>query len=158
MEPENLLSQLRDVEAPDPISAWALAPGWWLLIVLLFVVIAGLTYFLISYWRKNRWRRESLRCLATLEHQASDYSNQQLLIEINQLLKRTLASAHNDRTCLQLTGQDWAKKLRTVTRNNQPILNDKDLQLLCDAIYTNQDITREAIDYGRFALWIRRLK
>ena len=50
MESEDPLSQLADIHLPDPVSIWPLAPGWWLVIVL---ILAGLCWLSIQYIRKT---------------------------------------------------------------------------------------------------------
>ena len=33
MNPEQLLSQLQPLRAPDPVGFWPMAPVWWLLLI-----------------------------------------------------------------------------------------------------------------------------
>ncbi|NVK88722.1 MAG: DUF4381 domain-containing protein [Gammaproteobacteria bacterium] len=43
---QELLKQLKDIHSPDPVSWWPLAPGWWIIIILLIISIGLLVYFL----------------------------------------------------------------------------------------------------------------
>jgi hypothetical protein len=43
---------LRDIHLPEPVSWWPPAPGWWLLLICIAVIIAGIVLF-----RKIRKRR-----------------------------------------------------------------------------------------------------
>ena len=51
---EMLREQLRDIQTPEPISWWPMAPRWWMLIVLGVV----LSVVLFRYLRKRQRERE----------------------------------------------------------------------------------------------------
>ena len=72
MNPSDPLSQLKDIHLPDAPGLWPIAPGWWILMILLISLIAATIYLVIYYYRKNRYRK-----LATL--QAKIIINQFLL-------------------------------------------------------------------------------
>jgi len=57
---EQLLQQLNDIAAPNAISWWPLAPGWWLLIILVLLSLVALAYYLYAQHRASAYRREAL--------------------------------------------------------------------------------------------------
>ncbi|MBV1915190.1 MAG: DUF4381 domain-containing protein [Pseudomonadales bacterium] len=61
MNPADPLSQLKDIHLPDAPGLWPLAPGWWILIVLLIALVSAAIYLVISYRRKNRYRKLATR-------------------------------------------------------------------------------------------------
>ncbi len=99
------LAQLRDIHLPEAISAWPPAPGWWILTAVLLALLATGIYQLIKKLRRNRYRRQALKQLLTLEQyreQPSIY-----LAQLNQLLKQTALAANTTMNVAGLTGQQW---------------------------------------------------
>ena len=92
------LAELRDIHLPDSVSAWPLAPGWWLLI---FVVCAGLTALLIAYVRRRRarlYRRQALQQLQQIRRHADNQ-----MVALLELLKQTVNSAYPNQHYSSLT-------------------------------------------------------
>ncbi|MGB0669190.1 MAG: DUF4381 domain-containing protein [Porticoccaceae bacterium] len=92
------LAELRDIHLPDSVSAWPLAPGWWLLI---FVACAGLTALLIAYTRRRRarlYRRQALLQLQQIEQHADNQ-----MAALLELLKQTVNSAYPNQRYSSLT-------------------------------------------------------
>ena len=69
MNSSDPLSQLKDIHLPGAPGLWPIAPGWWILLILLITVITVTIYLTIRYLRKNRYRK-----MATL--QAENIINQ----------------------------------------------------------------------------------
>ncbi|HAU18090.1 MAG TPA: DUF4381 domain-containing protein, partial [Marinobacter adhaerens] len=44
MNPQDPLSQLRDIHLPETGGLWPPAPGWWVLAILLIAVLAALVW------------------------------------------------------------------------------------------------------------------
>jgi len=106
MQPEQL--PLRDIHLPDPISFfWPLAPGWWLLLAFLLVLI------LVSIWilrlrKRNAPKRVALRNLKKLEK--LDNPKKQLQ-EISTLLRRFYITKYPRNEVASLTGEAWLEFL-----------------------------------------------
>lgn len=99
---------LRDLHLPEPVGWWPLAPGWWILLLLVTALLAyGL---LLAYWRwrHNAARRHALRELARYEADYLQHRNPVLLgKQLSQLLRRgMLAYAPRDEVA-GLTGDAW---------------------------------------------------
>lgn len=128
-EKEALLSQLNDVYAPPSVSAWPLAPGWWLMIALACGAIAGVIMGCIHWQKKraaNRYRRTATRYLNDIENKlrsdqliASDAMQQ-----VNVVSKQAYFAAYPYSRIDSAgdTGRKWLAKLeRTFPKQSAPI-------------------------------------
>lgn len=61
------LSQLRDIHLPAPIGWWPPAPGWWLLVCLLVLLLVSGIGLWVRYRRRTAIRRECLSALRACE-------------------------------------------------------------------------------------------
>jgi hypothetical protein len=61
------LAQLRDIHLPETISWWPLAPGWWVLIILLGLVTGWIIFKAVQRKRANLYRRQALAKLLEIE-------------------------------------------------------------------------------------------
>ena len=99
---------LRDLHLPEPVGWWPLAPGWWILLLLLAALVAyGLTRW-YQHHQRNAARRFALRSLARYEAEYLEHRNPVVLgKQLSQLLRRgMLAYAERDEVA-GLTGEDW---------------------------------------------------
>ena len=99
---------LRDLHLPEPVGWWPLAPGWWILLLLLAALVAyGLTRW-YQHRQRNAARRYALRTLSRYEAEYLEHRNPVVLgKQLSQLLRRgMLAYAERDEIA-GLTGEDW---------------------------------------------------
>mgnify|MGYP001823343341 CR=1 FL=1 len=97
------LQNLNDIVAPGPVAWWPLAPGWYVLAAVLFIVLAVLA---VRGWRRrqgNRYRRLAILELASLRERATAEGLRQVPV----LLKRTALSAWPRETVASLSGSAW---------------------------------------------------
>jgi hypothetical protein len=110
MDPQQI--PLRDLHLPELIGWWPLAPGWWLLIVL---VVAGLGYLLykaFNQWRRNAARRLALRELSRIQQDFRlGVDEISLAIELSELLRRTMLAYAPRNEVAGLTGAGWLRWL-----------------------------------------------
>ena len=104
------LADLKGIHLPEPVSWWPLAPGWWMLIVLIVAVITVSLYMGLRHYQRNAFRRQALQELQQLRHQA--LPAEQLLSAISQLIRRTVISSRQQRLEASLQGQDWQQFLQ----------------------------------------------
>lgn len=104
---ENVLP-LRDLHLPEPVSWWPLAPGWWVLLVLLALLLGYGLYRAYLRRRHNAPRRFALRELARYESDYLEHRNPVVLgKQLSELLRRgMLAYARRDEVA-GLTGEAW---------------------------------------------------
>ncbi|WP_322867529.1 DUF4381 domain-containing protein [Aquicoccus sp. G2-2] len=99
------LAKLHDIHLPTPVSWWPVAPGWWLLLIILCLIALALVI-----WRGGR--RQSLRVAAldelkTLRAHEAEVTPPQLATEIGVLLRR-VALSRDGRAVSYLSGAGWA--------------------------------------------------
>jgi len=106
---DDALKQLRDLHLPEPPGLWPLAPGWWL--VALLLVTAGLWLALRVYQARRRTRPYRL-AIGTLDHLLVAVREQRLpkrefADSVNELLKRVLIHGARRLDAAPLTGTAW---------------------------------------------------
>lgn len=102
----NPLEQLKPMIAPDPVSVWPLAPGWWLL----FCILAALALLAVWLWRHYQRQLPLKKAMADLKD-VDQLDPHQLAKLLNRFLKEYY---------LQLCGMDknltsyseWQKQLQ----------------------------------------------
>ncbi len=111
---QSLLEQLHDIHLPDTVSWWPLAPGWYLLIIILLLFI----FFLFRLSKKLRsaykekfihnYRRIALKQLKQLQ---SDYQQHQSITHyvaaLNGLLKQVAITAYGRSAVATLVDYHW---------------------------------------------------
>jgi len=91
------LDGMQDIVLPSPVEWWPLAPGWWALSAIAFVVSILLALAMVRHWRRNAYRRAALREL----RQAADIAT------VATLLKRTALAVYPRETVASLSGERW---------------------------------------------------
>ena len=100
---------LRDIELPEAISWWPLAPGWWLLLM----IIIGLSLLALYCLRKQREKKQALlphalQQLDAIENQFKQHRNtNELLQQVSMLLKQVAVEIEKPKQIARLSGQDW---------------------------------------------------
>ena len=96
MNPNDPLADLADIHLPNSISAWPLAPGWWVLIILTCAGLVAL-FILWSKWHASRlYRRQALAQLNSIEASNNKISSNSQLVATLELLKQTANTAYPD--------------------------------------------------------------
>ncbi len=157
MDPSTLLSQLKDVHAPDPITFWPLAPGWWLLAMLAVAAIASLCYLLLRKRLQGTWKRQTSQVFSELRSTYSQKPSTENLTQINRLLKQALSTAKHNRAYLHLCESEWAKALKDVQYKGESILHDQEITVLSKDIYARETGTLDSAALERISLWIKHL-
>jgi LPXTG-motif cell wall-anchored protein len=100
---------LRDIHLPAPIGWWPPAPGWWLALLALVLLAAGLAW-LVRRRRRTAVVRLALRELETLRTDAGLTPNQRLQ-KLSILLRRVCLSVYAREDVAGLTGEAWLRWL-----------------------------------------------
>ena len=111
--------QLRDIHGLDNIPAWPLAPGWWitlLAILLIVALIAMLLRYLILY-PPGSWHGEAYRALSRLKRKVKHLSAKQTAAELSELLRRIVIARLGREGYANLTNEDWLKCLKDIDRS-----------------------------------------
>jgi hypothetical protein len=96
---------LKDIHIPDAISWWPPAIGWWLLALLVILLVVGGIWLYKRLTRKTAIKTAKNLLLAIKQNTETD--NQQKLIELSKLVRRTVISNMPRADVASLTGQDW---------------------------------------------------
>jgi hypothetical protein len=104
---ENALP-LRDLHPPDAIDWWPLAPGWWVVLVIVVAVLAYFAWRLYKRWQFHAPRRYALRELARFEAEYLEHRNPATLgKELSELLRRGMLAYAPREEVAGLTGEAW---------------------------------------------------
>lgn len=101
------LDQLRDIHAPEAISWWPPAPGWWGLLALIILIIITVIGFK-AYRKKTQWRREAIiefNIINGLSDKHKAISN------ISILLRQVAITRFPQQDVASLIDEDWLKFL-----------------------------------------------
>ncbi len=102
------LAELRNIHLPDPVSGFPVAPGWWILAVLVLVSSYLIIRWLIRYWLANRYRRAGTRQLNELLKQFErDEDQKKYLANFAILIKRLAMTVYPRERVASLTGEEW---------------------------------------------------
>lgn len=112
------LDLLRDVHVPPALGWWPVAPGWYILIILILIAITiSLTLF-IRYYQQGRFKRQSLRLLARYHQQYTHDANpHQTCAQISELLKQAALIYYPRQHVAGLQGDAWLNFLNAHAKN-----------------------------------------
>ena len=152
-EPQELAT-LRDIHLPEPISWWPIAPGWYLLILVLIAVIAILVYFVRCSYRNGQAKRKALELLHRYEQDYQREANSQLTsLRVSELLRRVALVYFPREEVAGLRGEAW---LAFLTRTSKKI----DFKALDDYLLVLPYQPAEAIDlkplFSKVKQWIKQ--
>lgn len=114
MDPEQLLQQLAPLREPAAVHWWPLAPGWWVLAILVLSLAAGATLALVRYRRRNRYRRLGRATLKQLVANGPPSHAQ-----LNQLLKAVALRAWPASQVAGMHGDAWVNFLNRTSENSR---------------------------------------
>lgn len=106
----NLLSQLRDIHYPPPISIWPLAFGWYVLAGILILFLASGIFLYYRHRSKTALRRMLLHKINFMREHANEH-DVHLFEELSILLKRAALYAFPREKVASLYGEEWLKFL-----------------------------------------------
>ena len=106
--------ELRDIHLPDPVSWWPLAPGWYMLLILIIILII-LAVYLINRWRHPSIKKMALIELTQIETDFVHHNNTHTLCsDISILLRRVAISYGTRNKEAAITGEAWLKHLNNL--------------------------------------------
>jgi hypothetical protein len=150
-EIDALMEQLHDIEGLDPISAWPLAIGWWVIIGLAVVLLSLVACYLIRWLAFRRsWKYDILQqldqLLASLSAPTvSDETIQSAAIDLSEYLRRIAVRRYARKTCAGLTGIEWLQWLSQHDAQNFDWVNQGKLLIHVPYTPANDGLTAEQL-------------
>lgn len=95
------LSKLNPIIWPEPAPWWPPAPGWYLVLTVLAMLLAWTAWHMARRWWRNRYRRAALRELNAIKADPSAIG------ALPGLLKRTAMVAFRRERAAALNGVEW---------------------------------------------------
>lgn len=103
--------ELRDIHLPEPISWWPLAPGWWISLAVIILLIAAV-YIARKIYLGKQLRRDIAAELEHIRQQYQQVGNKpQLARALSILLRRANISYYPGSNIAGLTGEQWLQHL-----------------------------------------------
>lgn len=165
MDGTDPLSQLADIHLPEPLGLWPLAPGWWVLFVLLCLLayVGGRRFY--AQWRRQRACHFAIRELDKSLHayraamQASpelaDASRLNFVNEMNAVMRRVALKNFPSAAVASLGGREWIAFIRT--HGDACLLDDKLAETLSQGRFAKQWEVDEQTLYRMAQQWISSL-
>lgn len=108
---EGMELPLRDIHLPDSISWWPLAPGWWIVLGMVMLLILLIDIIDKKYFKPNL-KRQALKALKNIEESFHVHDDAtQCVSELSALLRRVVISQNLPIKMAGLTGQSWLELL-----------------------------------------------
>lgn len=115
--PSQALEKLRDIHAPAPVGWWPLAPGWYLLLVMLILAVCGILFFVLRRVANSRAKRQALQLLLSYEQQYQQVPNSQLTTaHVSELLRRVALVYFPREAVAGLQGEAWIMFLNNTSK------------------------------------------
>lgn len=106
---------IRDIHLPDPVSWWPVAPGWWILLVGVILIIA-ITLISRKIYQSKQLKRDIISELDHIKQQFKETQNKiQLAKSLSILLRRASISFYPATHIAGLTGEKWLAYLDKTT-------------------------------------------
>ncbi len=140
-------AQLADIQLPEAVSIWPLAPGWWLLLAVSLLLIVLLIYFLKRKPRQplptsRQLKSQSLQTLQAIKktyaaQPADKQTAHNTLKQLSILLRRYALSLYQRDDVAALTDSEWLALLDKMSA--QPDFSTKFAALLTQIPYQSSD-------------------
>lgn len=154
MQQADPLAKLHPLRAPDAISAWPPAPGWWVLAGLLLLAAVVALFFWWRHYRRQAYRRQGLRQLEALHEQLANGGDPATYAQsVNGLLKAVALRAFPRREVAAASGEQWLAFLRDTAGADWQAPD-----ALVDAPYRPQPELQPEELHRAAASWIRQHK
>ena len=124
------LGEFTEIVTPPGINWLPQTDGWWLLAGVLAAYGLRRCWYGLRHWYRNRYRREARQQLQVI---AAGAAADDLVAELNRLLKLTALAAFQRSEVASLSGVTWVEFLNS--RCPQPVFDSAHSELLALATY-----------------------
>lgn len=145
------LLNLKDIHLPNAINIWPLAPGWYLLVLL----IALCSYLIYKFYSKRKIKRVALKML---KQQKKDYllslkPSTIISANISEILKRVALHYFTRDKVAHLQGEAWIKFLEKTSNHKINFYTVKEQLLL--GPYSRQHNNDLELLFNKAKKWIK---
>ncbi len=155
MNPQDPLSELKDIHLPAEIGLWPPAWGWWLLLLVIIVCVASLVFFIKRNKSRNAYRALAIAELNNSVKQYSDEQNSEYLQALSVILRRTALSGFGNHFNASLKGKDFLQWLdEQCTKTNSQFSKGVGSALLVGPYQKHPEFDRIAL-HQLSLLWIK---
>ncbi len=117
MAKADALAQLKDIHLPEHIGWWPLAPGWYLVILLILFLIITLSYLAYKRHANALAKNQALQLLSSYKEQYEKDRNAQLAsARISELLRRVALVYYPRSEVASLHGDTWVEFLNQTSK------------------------------------------
>jgi hypothetical protein len=103
-----LLATLRDIQLPESIGWWPMAPGWYFLIIMTILSTIFLLYTLRRRYVYGYAKREALQLLAEYSKDYQHHADSQISsMKVSELLRRVALVYFSREVVAGLQGEAW---------------------------------------------------
>jgi hypothetical protein len=136
---------LRDIHLPDTLSWWPPAPGYWLILAVLVLIVFAVFLLRIRH-RKQQLKRSIQSEVDRIEQAFRDSrDNAQLVKSLSILLRRVSLACFPDSGCESLTGRHWLTFLDKQLQDSDEFLHGVGQVLETAPYRPHVDIDAEAL-------------
>ncbi|MCP4041459.1 MAG: DUF4381 domain-containing protein [Gammaproteobacteria bacterium] len=104
------MGSLRDIHGLDMITWWPPAPGWWMIVLGVALLVVMVLTWRRWYWRLKvvmSWKADALQQLHLIRGRLRHEDARILAGEFSELLRRIAMASHGRRDCAGLAGEAW---------------------------------------------------
>lgn len=118
MPEQDLLAKLHDIHLPAPIGWWPLAPGWYVLIVMVLLLLGLAIGFIRHFKIVNAPKKEALALLKQYQEAYRQHGDCSLCCKnISELLRRVALVYYPRREVAGLKGEKWLAFLNNTAKD-----------------------------------------
>lgn len=118
MDKNAALAQLKDIHLPNPINWWPPAPGWWVVMIMVALVMSWFSWRSWRWWQAMKPKRQALKILEKIEQQSkASTSVSDVCAQISQLLRRVALTYYPVSDVAGLKNDAWIAFLNTHSKN-----------------------------------------
>lgn len=110
---QQMLEDLRDVHQPGTVGWWPLAPGWWILAILIISAVVATILIRRHRSRITAFRKEALRLLGEAHQDWKNASDSSVYLgRCAAILRRVLLHQRGRKEVAHLSGDEWRQLLQ----------------------------------------------
>jgi hypothetical protein len=148
------LAQLKEIHLPESITWWPLAPGWYMVMVFILLLVMGLIYLANRRQLNALAKNQALDLLITYNEQYEKNHNAQLTsARISELLRRVALVYYPRTEVASLHGDAWVDFLNKTSKE----IDFKPVKaMLLDSPFKSEETINLKPLITRAQLWIKQ--